>query len=86
MRLGSEKATDKNPHLRIKLTRLSREQQGRFSAKDAPVTLESQGRGRKSALRDKEQCSSVTDRFRPLKSNKQMTKIVKSIHKNYAES
>lgn len=37
---------------------------------------------RKSA----EECSSMADRFRPLKSNKQMTKIVKSIHKNYAES
>jgi len=30
MRLGSEKATDKNLHLRIKLMRLSREQRGQI--------------------------------------------------------
>lgn len=30
MRLGSEKATNKNPHLRVKLMRLSREQQGQI--------------------------------------------------------
>ena len=40
----------------------------------------------KAALNDKKQYSSMTDRFRPLKVQKKKKKIVKSIHKNYAES